>query len=85
MKRRALIFYASAFASVAAIVGLTVAIFGERSGAIPVIAIVWLVVVGVAQFWWLKCPYCHNPAIITPGGIATPSVGDTCRHCGKPY
>jgi hypothetical protein len=85
LKHRALLFYGAAVASSFAIVGVIAALSGERSGLIPVGLILWFAVIGVAQFAWLKCPHCHNSAILTPRGMATPFVGDTCRHCGKVY
>ena len=58
---------------------------GERSAIVPVAALSWFAVFAVLQFVLLKCPHCGRAAIIKPSGVATPSVGDRCRHCGKEY
>ena len=84
LKRRAAFFYAVAIASFFALVGAFYVLLGESSVIVPVL-LVWVGVVGVAQYAWLKCPHCGSPAIILPSGMATPVVGDHCRYCGKPY
>jgi hypothetical protein len=85
LKHRAAAFYAVAIASfivVAALVGTT---SEDNPALIGVTGLLWLGLVGIVQFVLLQCPHCHQSAILRPRGIATPFVGDTCGHCGKPY
>ena len=80
MKHRAALFYGVAAVSVLAIL-LNI---GERWGLLPMVAILWLVVVGIVQSALLKCPHCRKSVIFSPGGPSL-SVGDKCKHCAKAY
>lgn len=80
MKHRAALFYAIAAVSVLAIL----VNIGERWGLVPMVAVLWLVVVGIVQSALLKCPHCRKSVIFAPGG-ARLAVGDKCRHCGKAF
>ena len=80
MKHRAAVFYGIAAVSVLAVI-LNI---GERWGLLPMVAILWLVVVGIVQSALLKCPHCRKSVIFAPGG-ARLVVGEKCRHCGKAF
>ncbi len=45
----------------------------------------FLCVVAVASYQVIlfRCPHCRKLAFIHRNGVASPDVGDNCRHCGK--
>lgn len=85
MKQKALLFYLVSLVAFFAALAAVVAVYGERSTSVLVLALAWVGIVGVLQFLWLRCPHCHRFAIHKPSGGATPFVGDRCRYCGESY
>jgi len=72
------------FAATVFATGLAVLYLSVEFGVIWLI-FPWLALTWIAQFALFTCPHCHQSAIITPSGWATPFVGPQCKHCGKPY
>jgi hypothetical protein len=85
MKRKAALFYVTALMGLFAGLALVVSAYGERSTGVLVLALAWVALAGIAQYFWLRCPHCHRSALQRPSGDATPFVGDACRYCGRAY
>jgi hypothetical protein len=83
MKRKNIIF--GSFYMVGGLVVMALG-FNFYSGNIAAtLALSWFLIFGVGQFFIFRCPKCRKLAIIMPGGISTPFVGNHCRYCGSEY
>lgn len=45
----------------------------------------WFLLFGIGQFFLFRCPNCRRVAFLREHGVASPVVGDRCRHCGHGY
>ena len=85
LKHRAAAFYVTFLVGLIIAAPIAAWLTGESRGTLAILAVIWFAMFAAAQFILLNCPHCGRSAIITPSGMATPLVGNVCRHCGKEY
>ncbi len=85
LKTKALVFYAAFMGLPYLFIAFAMRTFTADEFLVP--GIVWIGVVGVSQYFMIRCPRacCRRCAFSTPDGHYTLFVGTHCRHCGQPY